>query len=258
MLAIQTFVLFALSTTNFLAVYGIECNQPRSDDDPAGASIASVLEDGIKAATSEDHYNHVITATTFAHEHGSMTFKVTSLDESLQMDDAKLAFSTIVTECIEKGNFWGGSVTTSGCTYEIFNNVYPQGGTENLEKRAKPKTKQQTKTSKAAAPMTSKAGTPPTTPIPATPPPATPPPATPPKSSSSLKLSSTTSSPTASASATTDFANKCAQIGRRDTEGQLSERRDIEDMGFVTRDLHELIVKRGAKSGTGCGIKVRF
>ncbi|KAF2631840.1 hypothetical protein BU25DRAFT_445892 [Macroventuria anomochaeta] len=108
---------------------------------------------------------------------------------------------------------------------------------------AEPKPKP--KTTNPAAPKTSKAVTPPNTSKAATLP----------KPSLSLKASSTKSSSSVAASTTANFANKCAQIGRRDTVGQLPERRDLEDMGSVTRDLHDLIVKRGAKSGTGCDIK---
>lgn len=254
MRAIYTSTLLAFATTIVPSLCAVSCVQPRSIEDPTGDSIASALKDGIETAVSEDHHDHVITGQAFLRKHLSVSFKITSLDESVHMDNARLAFSTIVTECVEEGNFWGGSITTDGCTYQIYNNIYPQDGIHNLAKRAKAKAKPKPKTTRAAAPNTTKVAAPKTSKGAA--PPNTSKAATPVKPSASHKAFPTRSSSSASASATTNFANKCAQIGRRDTVGQLPERRDLEDMGFMTRELHDLIVKRGAKSGTGCGIKV--
>lgn len=245
-------VLFAVFAVRSKAAYVVQCDQLRSADDPAGTLIANALAKGIEASVSQYRGDHAIFGEAFIHEHGSATFKITSQNAAAYTHEAEPVFSAIVTDCVEQGNFWGGSVTAAGYTYQIYNNAYAQSSTGNLQRRAKPKPK--SKTTKAAPPKTTKPTTTKTSKAATLP--NTSKVATSPKPSSSLKESSTKSSSSVVASSTANFANKCAQIGRRDTEGQLPERRDLEDMGFVTRDLHDLLVKRGKKSGTGCGIKV--
>lgn len=174
MQVIYTSIIFAIFAVRLAVASGVQCEQPRSASDPAGASAAGLLTNGIEAVASEHLADGAIIDHTFVHELGSVICKITRQDGSAQPNDPRAPFYGIVAECVERNNFWGGIVTASGWTYQIYGSATGKIPTHGIERRAKSKSKPRTKTTKKAdSPKTIKANMPnppkPTKPV--TPPP---------------------------------------------------------------------------------------
>jgi hypothetical protein len=123
--------------SNISVTKGAECDlsQPRKEGDPSGADIASFLSgalndpNGIICAGGFPPLNNNI-ATYNAH---LMLFNVTREDAAKPIEKCNEAFSNIIEQCIQNGNYWGGLWSLNGFTYAIANIVFPENGMQGPE-----------------------------------------------------------------------------------------------------------------------------
>ncbi|KAI8939366.1 hypothetical protein NX059_003151 [Plenodomus lindquistii] len=136
--------ILAFIASNISFVKGADCdlNQPRKEGDPSGTDIASFLSGALNDP------NGIICAGWFpplnnniaTYNANSMLFNVTREDATKPIENCNEAFSNIIEQCIQNGNYWGGVWSLNGFTYTIADVVFPKNGIQGPEGSGSPTT----------------------------------------------------------------------------------------------------------------------
>lgn len=117
----------------FVEAADCDASQPRSEGDPTGTDIASFLYNavdspisGICAGGFPPLDNNVATFSA-----NLMIFNVTREDSTKELENCQNAFHNIIEQCVQNGNFWGGSWSLNGFHYSIKNHVFPDNGIQD-------------------------------------------------------------------------------------------------------------------------------
>ena len=102
---------------------GANCLQTRAPSDPAGSVISGLIAQNLtvnKACNSSSATIDTASLTSFYVANGDYTFNYSFPAGSSGLPNTTtcvLAFNTILSQCVDNGNFWGGWQTNSGSNF---------------------------------------------------------------------------------------------------------------------------------------------
>jgi hypothetical protein len=103
--------------------WAADCNlqEARSPSDPPGATISDeIRENNSLNNICSDGFPPGSDTNT-----GTIIFNITRTDANQPLQYCEAAFDDIITQCIEGGNYWGGTWSLNGETYSIYDSEYP-------------------------------------------------------------------------------------------------------------------------------------
>jgi hypothetical protein len=130
MVHITRFSSVFVATLVFSSAQAADCNlaQPRRAGDPSGTAVASDLR-GQDNKLLQNVCNGGFppgSDTISTWNTGSQVYNVTRFDSSQPLQYCFDAFENIITQCIEKDNYWGGDWKLGNEIYAIYDSSWPE------------------------------------------------------------------------------------------------------------------------------------